>query len=631
MTKLLAEVAETMPPLRGVIHAAAVLDDGVLTQQTWERFERVLAPKAGGSLVLHELTVSLPLDFFVMFSSIASLAGAPGQANYAAGNAFEDCLAHERRRCGLPAISINWGAWKEGSAKREGLEQRHRQKGITAMSAEEGLALLDYILLDAPVQVAAGLFDWDRFTQGYPSGKVPKRFSELLRPAEFANRNASEPGLLERLADAPESARRGILSEYVRTVGARVLGIPAERRIDSQRALNELGLDSLMAVEFRNVLAAAVGQTLPSTLLFSYPTIDDVTDYLAELVPGAASGHPAPAAPDIGSLDVLENIEGLDGRRSRPAAGDPKWEGAVSDFSGASGQAFAQAARTPRSGVAVPARRIRAAELGTNRHRRNRLPDSFWMTPGPDGFWRLLAAGDDAVTHVPGDRWDVARYYDADADAPGRMSTNWGSFLSEVDRFDAPFFGISRREAVSMDPQQRILLEVCWEALENAGHFPRGSPEPPRGVFVGICTTDYHGMLVNRGEESIDAYLATGTAHSIAAGRISYCLGFQGPNLAVDTACSASLVAVHLACKSLRTRECRQALAGGVNAILSPEVTIALSKAHMMAGDGRCKAFDAAADGFVRGEGCGVVVLKRLLRCSSRWRPYPRAHPRLRY
>ena len=231
---------------------------------------------------------------------------------------------------------------------------------------------------------------------------------------------------------------------------------------------------------------------------------------------------------------------------------------------------------------------------------------------GPAEFWRLLADGIDAVTPVPGDRWDPTRYYDTNPDAPGRMSTNWGSFLREVDRFDAPFFGISRREAVSLDPQQRILLEVCWEALEHAGHSPRELSGIATGVFVGICTSDYHSLLLNRSDESIDAYLATGTAHSIAAGRISYTFGFQGPNMAVDTACSASLVAVHLACQSLRLRECRQALAGGVNTILAPEVTIALSKARMMANDGRCKAFDAAADGFVRGEGCGIVVLKRL-------------------
>ncbi|HEX3375868.1 MAG TPA: beta-ketoacyl synthase N-terminal-like domain-containing protein, partial [Candidatus Acidoferrales bacterium] len=231
---------------------------------------------------------------------------------------------------------------------------------------------------------------------------------------------------------------------------------------------------------------------------------------------------------------------------------------------------------------------------------------------GSQAFWKFLEESRDAVTETPVERWDVSEYYDPNPDAPGRMSTKLGSYLSDVDLFDAPFFSIARREAISMDPQQRVLLEVCWEALENAGHSPRKLSGTATGVFVGICSTDYHGLLLARGEEAIDAYVASGVAPSIAAGRISYTLGLQGPSMAVDTACSASLVAVHLACQSLRTRESRMALAGGVNIMLSPETTIALSKAHMMAPDGRCKAFDSRADGFVRGEGCGIVVLKRL-------------------
>jgi acyl transferase domain-containing protein len=231
---------------------------------------------------------------------------------------------------------------------------------------------------------------------------------------------------------------------------------------------------------------------------------------------------------------------------------------------------------------------------------------------GPQALWRLLREGGQAVREVPGDRWDLNAYYDTNIDAPGRMSTKWGGFLSHIDQFDAPFFGIAGREAKGIDPQHRIFLEVCWEALEHAGHSPRKLAGSATGVFVGICASDYQTMLLARGEGAIDAYLASGTAPSIAAGRISYTLGLQGPSMAIDTACSASLVAVHLACQSLRARESDMALAGGVNAILLPDTTIALSKAHMMARDGRCKSFDASADGFVRAEGCGVVVLKRL-------------------
>jgi acyl transferase domain-containing protein/acyl carrier protein len=236
----------------------------------------------------------------------------------------------------------------------------------------------------------------------------------------------------------------------------------------------------------------------------------------------------------------------------------------------------------------------------------------FPGAPDPESFWRLLNEGRDAISEVPADRWNIDEFYDPDPDAPGRMATRWGGFLDRVDSFDAPFFGISRREAVSMDPQQRLLLEVAWEALENAGQSPRALAGSATGVFVGMSTGDYYGLLRSRGLESVDAYMATGAAHSVAAGRIAYVLGLHGPNFAVDTACSSSLVAIHLACQSLRARESRVALAGGVNLILAPDITVALSKSHMMAPDGRCKAFDARADGFVRGEGCGVVVLKRL-------------------
>jgi acyl transferase domain-containing protein/SAM-dependent methyltransferase len=231
----------------------------------------------------------------------------------------------------------------------------------------------------------------------------------------------------------------------------------------------------------------------------------------------------------------------------------------------------------------------------------------------PDAFWRMLDDGVDAVSEIPADRWDVEALYDPDPEAPGKMSTKWGGFLDAVDTFDPDFFGISPREAMSLDPQQRLLLEVSWEALEHGGIAADSLFGSLTGVFVGIGSFDYSQIqMQSGGVDRIDAYLATGVAHSVASGRLSYVLGLQGPSVSIDTACSSSLVAVHLATQSLRNRECDMALAGGVNLIFTPEILINLSKARMMASDGRCKAFDAAADGFVRSEGCGIVVLKRL-------------------
>ncbi len=230
----------------------------------------------------------------------------------------------------------------------------------------------------------------------------------------------------------------------------------------------------------------------------------------------------------------------------------------------------------------------------------------------PESFWQLITEGREAVSEVPPNRWDIDAFYDPNPDAPGKMSTRRGGFLSDIDRFDPEFFGISPREAAGMDPQQRLLLEVAWEALEHAGESADLLEGSRTGVFAGLCNSDYYLMRYESGPGSIDAYVATGNAHSVAAGRISYLLGLQGPSIAVDTACSSSLVAVHLACQSLRLGECSMALAGGVNLILSPDITVTLSKSHMMSPDGRCKAFDASANGFVRAEGCGLVVLKRL-------------------
>ena len=230
----------------------------------------------------------------------------------------------------------------------------------------------------------------------------------------------------------------------------------------------------------------------------------------------------------------------------------------------------------------------------------------------PEAFWRLLRDGVDAIAEVPGDRWNVDAYYDPNPDTPGKMYTRSGGFVDHLHEFDANFFGIAPREALSLDPQQRLLLEVSWEALEQAGIVPDRLADSPTGVFVGISSNDYSHQLLTRAVTDIDAYLATGNSHSTAAGRLSYTLGLTGPCLAIDTACSSSLVAVHLACQSLRNGDCRFALAGGVNRILSPEFSINFSRARMLAADGRCKTFDARADGFVRGEGCGIVVLQRL-------------------
>ena len=226
----------------------------------------------------------------------------------------------------------------------------------------------------------------------------------------------------------------------------------------------------------------------------------------------------------------------------------------------------------------------------------------------PQAFWELLRAGGDAVRETPPERW-AASFYDEDATAAGKMNTRRGGFLDQIDQFDAAFFKIAPVEAVQMDPQQRLLLEVTWESLEDAGIVPSQLAGASVGVFVGIMSNDY-GEISRFAPEVVDAYTCPGNGYCIAANRLSYVFDFHGPSVAVDTACSSSLVAVDLACASLARGECRLAIAGGVNALLSPWGSIYFTKASLMSPDGCCKPFDAGANGIVRGEGAGVVVLK---------------------
>jgi 3-oxoacyl-(acyl-carrier-protein) synthase/SAM-dependent methyltransferase/short-subunit dehydrogenase/acyl carrier protein len=231
----------------------------------------------------------------------------------------------------------------------------------------------------------------------------------------------------------------------------------------------------------------------------------------------------------------------------------------------------------------------------------------------PELFWQNLCDGVDAIRTTPSDRWDSERFFSAETSAPGKTNSRWGGFLDQVDQFDREFFGLSPREVVHMDPQQRLLLETAWEALEDAGQMTDSLSGCVAGVFIGAQShsSDYY-LMQARHRDQLDTYTATGTAHSILANRLSFLLDLRGPSLAVDTACSSSLVAVHLACQSLRAADCDLAIAGGVNVMLTPDFHICLGKLEMMAPDGRCKTFDHRANGFVRGEGCGVIILKRL-------------------
>lgn len=393
----------------------------------------------------------------------------------------------------------------------------------------------------------------ERFWHGGDAAGAPEvSFSGGGNVESGPRRELSLSSQLKNLGPKETTARVSlILQEQV----ARILKVENPAGIDIRTPLRELGLTSVMAVELRNAIGQAMGRTFSTTLLFDYPTIEALTAHCGGgLEPSGASS----LAPQLQCA--------LMSRASEPIA---------------------------------------VVGMGC------RFPGA---ADNPAQYWDLLRNGRSGIVEVPSDRWDIDSYYDPDPNVPGKMYSKWGGFVSAIHEFDHEFFGISAREAESMDPQQRLLLEVSWQALEQGNQDFRRLAKSRTGVFIGLMNHNDYVFVKGHHQhpENINAHDSTGNATSIAAGRLSYFYGFHGPSITVDTACSSSLVALHLACQSLRNRECRMALAGGANAMLSPENTIAYCKTHMLSPRGRCSTFDGAADGYVRGEGCGMLVLKTM-------------------
>jgi len=569
-------IARFNRPLGGVVHAAGILADGAIIRQDLIRLKAVMMAKTTGAWNLHRMTENSHVDFFVLFSSAVSLFGAPGQANYAAANAFLDALVHHRRDRGLPALTINWGAWAESGMNAAVAGHGRRWwsgRGVDPIPPARGVSILGELLLQGADHVAVLPLDWSRFECPAWASGISRLVSALAphRPAGGKSRE------LEHVEHLPVRERRTGVLEFVRDQVGRILGVDSPRELDPEKPLSELGLDSLMALELRNRLTEAAGMNLPAGLLFVHPSIRGLADYITESVLDSTGDPAKSAVPRCYDQGALAALAGEVSSLSNPEA-----DRALDEF-----------ASEPIAVVGIGCR----------------FPGDVDC---PREFWELLRSGRDGIVDVPPDRWDVDSFYDPDLSIPGTMNTRRGGFLSRLDQFDPSFFGISAGEACGIDPQQRMLLEVSWQAIENAGYAPEQWGGSPVGVFIGISSWDYSTLLTEA-----PARGGTGVVPSIAANRLSYFFDFHGPCMAIDTACSSSLVAVDLACQSLRSGAADKALAGGVNVILLPYTTVAASQAGMLAPDGRCKTLDARADGYVRSEGCGVVVLKRLSDAKS--------------
>ncbi|WP_079124678.1 type I polyketide synthase [Streptomyces lushanensis] len=554
----LAELLASVPPeypLTAVIHTAGVLDDGTVGSLTPERLDAVLRPKVDAAWHLHELTRELDLAAFVLYSSTAGVMGSPGQANYAGGNTFLDALAAHRRGLGLPGLSLAWGAWEQSVGMTSTLEDHDVRRvggaGMPLLSVERGLALFDAATAsDGALVVPLGIGGGT-----IPSAAgVPALLRGLVRTGRRAARSGaasvSRAGLVERLAALRENERPRLLTDLVRTEAAVVLAHSSSEAIALEREFRQLGFDSLTAVELRNRLSAATGLSLPATLIFDYPT------------PARLAAH------------LLDELVGADDTMGGLAA---------------------VTARESADGVATTDDPIAIVGMSC------RFPGGV---ESPEELWELVLSGEDAISGFPTDRgWQ--------SDPTIGTAEGQGGFLRNVADFDAGFFGISPREALAMDPQQRVLLEVSWEAAERAGIDPATLRGSRTGVFVGVSGQDYAG-LVMRSKDDMAGHATTGLAVSVVSGRLAYALGLEGPAMSVDTACSSSLVSLHLASQALRGGECSLALAGGVTVMTTAANFAGFSRMGGLAGDGRCKAFSDSADGTGWSEGAAVLVLERL-------------------
>ncbi|GFJ85362.1 type I polyketide synthase [Phytohabitans houttuyneae] len=543
-------------PLSAVVHAAGVLDDGMLDGLTADRFASVFRSKVDSAIVLDELTRDLDLAVFALFSSTAGAVGNPGQANYAAANAALDAIAQRRRALGLAATSIAWGAWAgEGMAGHARVEDARRRGGGAALDPALAVSALRHVVTDPEPTVAVADLQQPEMLAALLSLRPSPLLSDLPAARRAideveAARSETETAASElagRLRGLDAAARVDALLDLVRGYAAGVLGHTGKEAVSPDKAFRDLGIDSLTAVELRNQLTAVTALALPAGLVFDYPTPRALAEYLLSALLG-------------------------DGRL----------------------------AEGPVTAVAVTDEPVAIVGMAC------RFPGGI---ANPEDLWRVLADGRDVIGDFPTDRgWDL----DALAgDGPGHSATQRGGFLDGAPDFDPAFFGISPREALAMDPQQRLLLETTWEAFESASLDPAALRGSQTGVFVGTNGQDY-AHLVLASHEDTEGHAGTGLAASVISGRLSYTFGLEGPAVTVDTACSSSLVALHWAARALRTGECSLAVAGGATVMATPMSFAGFTRQGGLAPDGLCKAFSDDADGTGWSEGVGMLVLERL-------------------
>ncbi len=580
---LMQSIAARFARLNGIVHCAGITNDGFLVRKTTDELLAVLAPKVAGVVNLDEASRAFALDVFVLFSSLAGAMGNIGQSDYAAANAFMDAYADYRttlseagQRRGR-TVSINWPLWAGDGMHVDpaALARLHERTGLTPLAGDSGIAALyRAIALPHPqILVMAG----DR-------GRTRAALARYVSSSALAGAAARTSDGPAPVAVAPAALEQRAVRHFTKRL-ASTLKLPVER-IDPEAPLDEYGFDSLLVMQLTSELEHDFG-SLSKTLFFEYQTLAAITRYFldthrARLLSLLGEPEAVPLAPPAPARDVPRRVAARQ-RRTVPQSSHAAAEGTA----------------------ASPA----IAIIGLS----GQYPHA--RTVGE--FWENLKAGRDCITEIPSARWDHAVYFDTDKGKRGKSCSKWGGFLDGVDEFDPLFFNISPREAQFMDPQERLFLQCVYATLEDAGYTRHSvatragrTERGAVGVFVGVMYEEY--QLYGAQAQLLGRPSALGGSAASIANRVSYVCNFQGPSLAVDTMCSSSLTALHLACESLKQGNCTVAIAGGVNVSVHPNKYLLLAQGQFASSTGRCESFGAGGDGYVPSEGVGAVLLKPL-------------------
>ena len=555
---LIGRAKQHFGTINGILHAAGLTADGFWAKKTTAEMATVLAPKVQGACYLHAATQNEPLDFLVLFSSVAAVFGNPGQSDYAYANAFLDefAIAREQQRllghCAGRTMAINWPHWEDGGLKLAPEYQHWLEKklGIVSLSTVQGL--------NAFVRALQHSFANCIVLPGYQSQLVAALHRQsVVNTAPVA------------LSDAVSLPLREQTEVFLRNLIANTVKQSPEC-IDAHLAFEHYGIDSLMIIQLNERLEREF-PALPKTLFFEYQNLAALTDYFIQTHADELNQlFSIAAVSKVNAVKPLVNAH----KRLGFTVGEAENSASVTDI----------------------------AIIGVH----GRYPQAQDLTE----FWQNLLAGKDCIREIPQERWDLWDYYDNNKDASGKTYSKWGGFLTDIDKFDPLFFNISPREAALMDPQERLFLETAWKTIEDAGYAREQLAGGKIGVYVGAMYGEY--QLFAHEQREGRQFIPTNSVFASIANRVSYFFDFHGPSIALDTMCSSSLTAIHLACKSILDGECQLALAGGVNLSLHPNKYLLLSHGKFLATDGHCRSFGSGGDGYVPGEGVGAVLLKPL-------------------